>query len=101
RDFSRRGVHLENSPEYHRMVMIIYRKIMSTLKNKKIKPDTYFKNLYKSADNFKSYMIKPNLEYPMLGDTGQIIEKNVSKKFMDFIDYDAGLALFVNGSIKM
>lgn len=93
RDFSRRGVHLENSPEYHRMVMIIYRKIMSTLKNKKIEPDTHFKNLYKSADNFKSYMIKPNLEYPMLGDTGQIVDKNVSKKFMDFIDYDAGLAL--------
>lgn len=93
RDFSRRGVHLENSPEYHRMVMIIYRKIMSTLKNKKIEPETHFKNLYKSADNFKSYLIKPNLEYPMLGDTGKITEKNVSKKFMDFIDYDAGLAL--------
>ena len=93
RDFSRRGVHLENSPEYHRMVLIIYRKIMSALKTKKIEPDTHFKNLYKSADNFKSYMIKPNLEYPMLGDTGQIVDKNVSKKFMDFIDYDAGLGL--------
>lgn len=93
RDFSRRGVHLENSPEYHRMVMIIYRKIMSTLKNKKIEPDTHFKNLYKSADNFKSYMIKPNLEYPMLGDTGLIVEKSVKKRFRDFVDYDAGLAL--------
>ncbi|WP_411843720.1 heparinase II/III family protein [Salinicoccus sp. HZC-1] len=96
RDFSRRGVHLENSPEYHRMVIIIYRQIMETLKEKKINIDSNFKNLYKAAIDFKSYLIKPSYEYPMLGDTGQIEEKKVTKRFMDFIDYDSGLAILQN-----
>src|SRR5699024_4654293 len=69
------------------------RKIMSTLKDKGIKLDTHFKNLYKSANNFKSYLIKPNLEYPMLGDTGQITENSINKRYRDFVDYDAGLAI--------
>lgn len=93
RDFSRKGLHLENSPEYHRMVIIIYRKIMNTLKEKGIKLDAQFKNLYTLAEDFKSYMIKPNLEYPMLGDTGQIMEKNIVKRFSNLVDYDAGLAV--------
>ncbi|MEK4554894.1 heparinase II/III domain-containing protein [Jeotgalicoccus sp. FSL K6-3177] len=93
RDFSRRGIHLENSPEYHRMVVIIYKKIMSTLKTTGTKLDSHFKNLYKMAEDFKAYVIKPNMEYPMLGDTGQIKEKNIVKRFSNIVDYDAGLAI--------
>lgn len=93
RDFSRRGIHLENSPEYHRMVIIIIKKIMNTLKTTGIKLDSQFNNLYKMAEDFKSYIIKPNMEYPMLGDTGQIKEKNIVKRFSNIVDYDAGLAI--------
>ena len=93
RDFSRRGVHLENSPEYHRMVIIIYKQIMKTLKERKIDIDSNFKNLYKTAVDFQSYLIKPDYEYPMIGDTGRIKDESITKRFMDFVDYDSGLAI--------
>src|SRR5699024_2334761 len=87
RDFTRRGVHLENSPEYHRMVLILYRKIIATLQERNIDVDSNFRQLYNTANDFEKYIIKPNNVYPMLGDTGHIKESNIQKKYGDFIDY--------------
>lgn len=93
RDFSRKGVHLENSPEYHKLVIILYRKIIAGLKRHNLKIDKELKLIIENAKVFNQYMIKPNLTYPMIGDTGLIEEKSIKKLFKDFIDYEAGIVV--------
>lgn len=96
RDFSRKGVHLENSPEYHRMVLVIFRKIERKLKELKTplgKQETEILNL---AQDYKNYVIQPNLLYPIIGDTGHIPDFKITKSFKDFYDSESGIAILNN-----
>lgn len=96
RDFSRRGVHLENSPEYHRLVLNLIKKIELVLKkiNRSIgKDETELINL---AHEYKQYIIQPNNKYPLIGDTGNIYDKNIKKNYSDFVDYESGVAILQN-----
>src|SRR5699024_5855231 len=51
------------------------------------------KLLFEKVNDFREYIIKPNNEYPMLGDTGQIEEGNIKKNYKDFLDKEAGIAI--------
>lgn len=96
RDFSRRGVHLENSPEYHRLVLNLIKKIELVLKKIKRnlgKDETELINL---AHEYKQYIIQPNNKYPLIGDTGNIYDKNIKKNYSDFVDYESGVAILQN-----
>lgn len=94
RDFSRKGVHLENSPEYHKLVIILYRKIIEGLNRHNLNIDKELKQIIENAKAFNQHMVKPDLTYPLIGDTGLIEDRNVKKVFKDFIDYEAGIVIF-------
>lgn len=96
RDFSRNGVHLENSPEYHRMILMIYRSIEKKLKELRIPLGKQEIEILKLAHNFRGYIIQPNNVYPMIGDTGNIPDSRIKKIFRDFHDSEAGITIFNN-----
>jgi len=96
RDFTRKGTHLENSPEYHRLVLALFRKIKKSLSQNKIKLDEDLSILIDRAIEYKSYIIKPDNTYPRIGDTGAIGDKRLKKNFKSFIDYEAGIAILQN-----
>lgn len=100
RDFTRRGIHLENSPEYHRMVLMIFRKIERKLKELRIPLGKQEKEILDLADQFKNIMIQPNQLYPIIGDTGTISDKRIIKNYNDFIDSEAGIAVIHNENKK-
>src|SRR5699024_8142420 len=54
RDFSRKGVHLENSPEYHRMVLQIFKDIHKALTKVKINLGKEVEAILKKAELYKS-----------------------------------------------
>lgn len=96
RDFSRNGVHLENSPEYHRMVLIIFKNIEKKLKELKISLGAQETEILKLAQRYKGYIIQPNQVYPMIGDTGYIPDPRIKKSFKDFHDTEAGISILNN-----
>ncbi|TVT28885.1 hypothetical protein FO441_00980 [Salinicoccus cyprini] len=96
RDFSRKGVHLENSPEYHRVALILLTNIEKTLDKLALSLGKDATALLKRARLYRTYIMKPDCSYPLIGDTGTIQEKNVTKNYADFIDYDAGIAILQN-----
>ncbi|QQD85658.1 heparinase II/III family protein [Jeotgalicoccus sp. ATCC 8456] len=96
RDFTRKGVHLENSPEYHRLVLIIFRKLEKVIKDLKLSIGRDETEIIKLAIKYKNYMIQPNNYYPMIGDTGTIHDPRIKKNYNDFIDFDAGIAILNN-----
>jgi len=96
RDFSRNGVHLENSSEYHRMVLMILNSIVDILKELKTPLGTREVEILNLAKKFRNILIQPNQVYPSLGDTGYIHDKRIKKMFNNFIDYEAGLSIFNN-----
>lgn len=96
RDFTRRGVHLENSPEYHRLVLALFRKIDKVVKELKLTIGKDESEIIKLAIEYKNHIIQPNQYYPMIGDTGSIHDPKIKKNYSDFIDYDAGIAILNN-----
>lgn len=96
RDFTRRGVHLENSPEYHRMVLTFFRKIEWKLKELRTPLGKQEKAILNLAQEYKSYIIQPNQEYPIIGDTGTIKDVKITKNYNNFYDVDSGIGIFNN-----
>lgn len=96
RDFTRRGVHLENSPEYHRLVLALFRKIDKVVKELKLTIGKDESEIIKLAINYKNHIIQPNQYYPMIGDTGSIHDPKIKKNYSDFVDYDAGISILNN-----
>lgn len=96
RDFTRRGVHLENSPEYHRMVLTIFKKIETKLKEIRTPIGKEEKSILNLAQEFKSYIIQPNLVYPIIGDTGNINDTKIKKNYKNFYDTESGIGIFNN-----
>lgn len=92
-DISSNSLHLENSPEYHKLYLSIMRKIINTCSLLNIKLGDEYETIISHANELLNTIIKPNLELPLLGDTGKITEK-LDKNFDDFIDNDAGLVIF-------
>lgn len=96
RDFSRNGVHLENSSEYHRMVIMILNSIVEILKELKTPLGSRETEIINLAKKFRNVLIQPDQVYPSIGDTGHIHDKRIKKVFSNFIDYEAGLSIFNN-----
>lgn len=100
RDFSRKGVHLENSPEYHRMVHKILDNLNRELISKNIRIGNEEHRKLNLAKNFNRILLKPNQVYPMIGDTGYIFDRSTKKIFEDFVDYESGIIIFQNENIE-
>lgn len=96
RDLTRQGLHVENSPEYHNLYIILLNQIFKTLKKYDIKLESSIDYLKDSAIKLRASLLKPNHEFPMIGDTGQSQYKNIDKTYDDIIDLDAGLIVLQN-----
>ncbi|WP_213810182.1 heparinase II/III family protein [Jeotgalicoccus sp. WY2] len=82
RDFSRMGVHLENSPEYHKLVLILFKDLNEALTRHNIKLDKEINLMITNAQKYKQIIIKPDLSYPLIGDTGLFYEHSMKKYIM-------------------
>lgn len=93
RDYSYKSVHLENSPDYHRMVTNWLNKAIKLFDDIKMPLSSKYKNILKGADIYNGIIVNYNKEYPMVGDTAHGTT-NVKKRHNDFIDYEAGMGVF-------
>lgn len=100
RDFSRKGLHSENSPEYHRMMMIVLNRFNELIKAKGETLTNDLNHKLKKAKNLLRIMLKPDFTYPMVGDTSYRIEDNLKKDFSDYVDYEGGVVIFQNENKK-
>lgn len=90
--FSTQGTHLENSPEYHNMVVRMYLELQKYLENNN---QTYNENILSYLEIAKNYLgiiLKPNLLLPPVGDSGNS-PMNVKKVYKNFYDLEAGMAV--------
>lgn len=96
RDFSRKGLHSENSPEYHRMMMIVLNRFNELIKDKGENLSNDLNHKLKKAKKLLRIMLKPDFTYPMVGDTSYRVEDNLKKDFSDYVDYEGGVVIFQN-----
>nr|WP_255620741.1 heparinase II/III family protein [Salinicoccus sp. RF5] len=97
--FSHQGIHLENSPEYHNMVVSMYEGIEEYLNEK---GKTLGKNVtgyLKLAKDYPNALLKPDGRMPSIGDSGKgIVRKN--KVYKNIYDVEAGIAVLQNKDPK-
>lgn len=90
--FSSQGTHLENSPDYHNMVVRMYDELQKYLVSN---GKTYNDNIlgYLSmAKNYLNVIMKPNSKLPPIGDSGNPLRKT-KKSYKNFYDQESGLAV--------
>lgn len=98
--FSSRGLHLENSPGYHNMVVKMYNQIEYFLnKNNRSYGKDILSTLEK-AEDLKGLMSQPNGILPNIGDTGNNIEQ-VKNRYDNFVDYEGGLSIIQNELLQL
>lgn len=93
RDFSFKNVHLENSPDYHSMVIRLFKTTESFLNAFKLSLGKQFQSRMHSADGYFSHLVKPDRTLPMIGDTSKTKRMNVTKEYSPFLDVEAGIAI--------
>lgn len=99
RDFSYQGVHLENSPEYHILVLKLIKQVINLFKILEYKLDYRIIDILKKAENYLPHIVNHKQELPLIGDTAlNYIKEN--KCYNDFIDYEAGICIFNNEDLK-
>lgn len=99
RDYSYNSTHLENSPDYHRMVTNWLNGIVMIFDEIKLPLSNKYKTKLKNAVDYNGIISNYNNEYPMIGDTSHGISK-IQKKDIDFIDYEAGVGIFNDKTTK-
>src|SRR5699024_9778266 len=98
--FSAQGIHLENSPDYHNMVVRMYRDIEKYLNDY---DDTSLGNNVKEylsiASNYPRTLVKPDGQFPAIGDSGTK-QNRLTKKYDDIYDFEAGISVLQHKSPK-
>ncbi len=93
RDFSKKGVHYENSIDYDKMMLNMYQslfKLMNTQENSQIIAD---------GGKYLQILIKPNGEFPLEGDSGSSKVSVSKKSFDNFFDPDSGKVIINNKNL--
>ena len=93
RDFSFKNVHLENSPDYHSMVMRLIQSVENFLVKNNLTLGKNIVERLERANDYFHYFLKPNLRVPNIGDTSSGHLKQMTKKYDSFIDEEAGIAI--------
>ena len=93
RDFSIKGVHLENSPAYHAMTRRIYRDLEYSLKSINMSLGTEVEEMLEKSTRYIRLIMKPNNELPMLGDTQKNKINGFEKLYDSFQDSHAGITI--------
>lgn len=99
RDFSRKGLHLENSPDYHRLTVRWLHVVEKNLNQVGSTLGEEYVEKLKNAATLDAIISMPNLRYPIYGDSSDGTFKGI-KNYDDFIDRKAGRAIFHNKKEK-
>lgn len=94
RDFSYKGVHLENSPDYHSIVRRLFRSTEDSLQKNNLTLGKEITERLALTEKYFQLILKPNKGLPAIGDTTASIMK--SAKLYDppfFVDEEAGIAI--------
>lgn len=91
--FSHQGVHLENSPAYHRLVHNLFIEIEKYLNNIGYSLGKEITDRFSLIEDYYAYIIKPNGILPIIGDTDALSIKGVNKKYESFFDRIAGITI--------
>src|SRR5699024_10245904 len=95
RDYSYKNTHLENSPDYHRMVTNRLNKVVKILDEINNPLNSKYKKKLKNAVAFNGIVSNYNNENPMIGDTEHSTTR-IKKNLFDFIEYEAVIGVFNN-----
>jgi len=90
--FSSQGIHLENSPQYHNMVVRMYTDIEKYLNNREDTLGHIINDFLSLAKSYPSYISNPNKRLASIGDTSPD-KQNVQKKYKNIYDKEAGIAI--------
>ncbi|WP_394877240.1 heparinase II/III domain-containing protein [Mammaliicoccus lentus] len=100
--YSYKGVHLENSPEYHLMVTKMYIELESYLNKNNDSLGKEINNMLNSAKNYLSKIKKPDGNVPAIGDSSEIYIKNDDKMdWENFNDIESGLTIIKDKNHKL
>lgn len=100
RSFSKQGLHLENSPDYHHMVIKMYTE-METILNRFDKSYGELVNkLLIKAQNLSGQIALHNHTFPTIGDTNNDVKVD-KKSYENLIDYEAGLSILQNKDVYL
>lgn len=99
RDFSSQHLHLENSPDYHRLTIRWLFSIEENLNKAQYSLGKVYIEKLKNASSLEGIIAMPNLRYPINGDSSDGTFKGI-KNYDDFIDNEAGRAVLQNENNK-
>lgn len=91
-NFSHKGVHLENSPQYHNMVLRMYEEIEMYLNNRDESLGNHILEYMKLAKEYSALIVRPNKKITSIGDTGNSYKK-IKKKYSSIYDREAGISI--------
>lgn len=90
--FSSQGIHLENSPQYHSMVVGMYKGIEKYLNKKDETLGKHIVNHLRLSKNYISFITKPNGHLASIGDSSDNKQK-VIKRYKNIFDYESGISI--------
>src|SRR5699024_994960 len=91
--FSHNGVHLENSPEYHLMVIKMFVEIEKYLNKNDDTLGIEINNMIKQSQNYLLKIKKPNGIIPAIGDSSEIKINSEELYWENFKDSESGLTI--------
>ena len=97
--FSSQGSHVENSPEYHNMVVRMYDELQKYLVNNGKSYNENILGYLKVAKNYLNIIMKPDSKLPPVGDSGNSPWKS-KKSYKNFYDLEAGMAVLQYNDVK-
>lgn len=93
RDFSRAGIHLENSPEYHTLALKLVLEFTLVLEKMGVEINNDLKNIIRKAELYIPRISRPDKTIPLLGDSGY--RKLIGPKtYGNIMDHVSGVFLY-------
>ena len=90
--FSPNGVHLENSPDYHTMVVRMYDELEEYLNKSGKTFGDNIKGYLKLAKIYPQVLLKPDRTFPSIGDSGDG-KRKFHKLYSNLYDEEAGISI--------
>ncbi|MBS4223365.1 alginate lyase family protein [Bacillus sp. FJAT-49682] len=91
--YSSRGIHLENSSEYHLVVQNHFISIEDFLNKYNLSLGSEIVDIFEQIEDYYSYILKPDGFLPTIGDSSRKKINNKNKKYTSLLDLDAGIAI--------
>lgn len=99
--YSDKGVHLENSPEYHRMVYFLYKDLEDYLNKNNRSLGKEIINRFVLIEKYMSVILKPDRRFPPIGDSSHsFADQNIELSWDSFNDQSAGITVIKNKKNK-